>query len=125
MNKVVYNACYGGFGLSDKAVKLYAELSGIKLFPLKETYFTFWFLEDPKGRTVDQMFKEKVKDFYSRNIERHDPVLIKVVEQLGDEANGECAKLRIDTITGSQYKIDEYDGNETVVEPDGYDWKTV
>ena len=28
MNKVVYNACYGGFGLSEKARKLLNELKG-------------------------------------------------------------------------------------------------
>jgi len=58
MNKVVYNACYGGFGLSNKAIELYAELSGFKLFPIKDGYMTFWFAEDPKGRTVDQMFRK-------------------------------------------------------------------
>ena len=125
MNKVVYNACYGGFGLSNKAIELYAELSGFKLFPVKDGYMTFWFTEDPEDRTAEQMFKEKAKDFYARNLDRHDKVLVKVVEQLGKEASGECAKLQIEEISGSHYRIDEYDGAETVVEPDGYDWNVI
>ena len=31
--KVVINACYGGFGLSHKAIMRYAELKGFKLYP--------------------------------------------------------------------------------------------
>ena len=33
MLKVVYNACYGGFGLSDEAYILYAKLKGIDIYP--------------------------------------------------------------------------------------------
>ena len=29
--KVVINRCFGGFGLSDEAIELYAEKKGIKL----------------------------------------------------------------------------------------------
>jgi hypothetical protein len=32
-----------------------------------------------------------------------------------------CAKLAIEEVSGP-YRIDEYDGFETVKEPDGYDW---
>lgn len=32
LNKVVYNACYGGFGLSEKAQKLLNELKGEKVY---------------------------------------------------------------------------------------------
>jgi hypothetical protein len=55
------------------------------------------------------------------NIVRHDPILVQVVEELGDKANGMCAKLAIEEVSGP-YRIDEYDGFETVKEPDGYDW---
>jgi hypothetical protein len=30
MTKVAYNACYGGFSLSHKAIMRYAELKGIR-----------------------------------------------------------------------------------------------
>jgi hypothetical protein len=48
---------------------------------------------------------------------RHDPDLVKVVEDLGKEANGECAKLKIVTVKGL-YNIHEYDGLEETREPD-------
>lgn len=53
----------------------------------------------------------------SRPDDRADPILIQVVEELGDEANGKCAKLRIVEIPdGVDYEISEYDGNEHVSE---------
>ena len=50
------------------------------------------------------------------------PPIVAVVEALGDEANGPCASLEICEIGGNQYRIDEYDGAENVVTPEGYDW---
>jgi hypothetical protein len=32
MTKIVYNACHGGFGLSEAAILRYAEIKGIKLW---------------------------------------------------------------------------------------------
>lgn len=52
---------------------------------------------------------------WSVDISRHDPILVQVVEQLGDKANGMCAKLRIYETDSDKYIIEEYDGNETVV----------
>jgi hypothetical protein len=57
------------------------------------------------------------------NIERNDPALAQVVEELGDKANGSCAKLRIQEVpAGTLYRIDEYDGSESVMTHDAYDW---
>jgi hypothetical protein len=50
-------------------------------------------------------------------------VLVQVVEELGAEANGECAHLRIsDLPPGTLYRIDEYDGYESVATNDSYEW---
>jgi len=92
MPKIVYNGCYGGFGLSEEAKERYAELTGC----------------DP--------------DFYDRELPRHDPALVQVVEELGDEANGFCAQLRIEEIEGTKYRIDEYDGYESVEQPNDIEW---
>jgi len=52
-----------------------------------------------------------------REIERHNPLLVQVVEELGPSANGSCAELRIVEIPdGTDYEIDEYDGNEHIAE---------
>jgi len=95
MGKVVYNACYGGFGLSEEAKKLGEQLSG-----------------DPKWGN----------DIW--NMERTDPILVQVVEQLGSEkASGIYAKLTIEHLKNGQlYRITEYDGMESV--DTGYnDWR--
>lgn len=93
--KIVYNACYGGFSLSDKAIARYWE---IKATPIPERW-------------------------YNRNIKRDDPILVQVVEELKDEANGDFANLQIkDVPSGIKWRIDEYDGYEDVMTPDDYEW---
>lgn len=48
---------------------------------------------------------------------RADPLLIQVVEELGKEANGRCADLKIVEIPdGIKWHIEEYDGSEHVAE---------
>lgn len=59
--------------------------------------------------------------WYDCKVSRHDPVLVQVVEEMGDEANGDYAKLRIDEVSGP-YHIDEYDGFESVETSEGYQW---
>jgi hypothetical protein len=59
---------------------------------------------------------------YYRKICRHDHRLVQVVEELGEEANGSFSRLAIVELKGDRYRIDEYDGNETVQEPEGLDW---
>lgn len=116
MTKVVYNGCFGGFGLSDQAVLRYAELKGITLYrSYKSNSLRSLFYTDPD-----------MKHCYSINdISRADPSLAQVVEELGDAANGIYAKLYIEDIpAGTPYRIDEYDGNESVMTVDNYEWET-
>ena len=52
-----------------------------------------------------------------REIARNSPLLIQVVEELGEEANGRCADLSIVEIPdGVDWQIEEYDGNEHIAE---------
>lgn len=89
MAKIVYNACFGGFGLSAEAVEMGKAISG-----------------DPDWGSYDCMDKT----------ERHDAVLVSVVEAIGKKASGFYADLRVmDVLDGTRYRIDEYDGRETVV----------
>ena len=56
--------------------------------------------------------------------ERDDPVLIQVIEKLGKKANGRCAQIKIEDVPkGALWRIDEYDGNESVMTQDAYEWK--
>ena len=112
--KVVINRCYGGFGLSDKAVERYAELKGITLVKQKEKSYgdsAYWIdgIEDD-----DHYFSAyNLRD----NEYRTDPVAIQVIEELGKEANGFCADLSIVEIPDDvEWHIAEYDGIEWVAE---------
>lgn len=66
-----------------------------------------------------QKENEKFKSIYlSNRIEdREDKLLIQVIEELKEEANGYCAKLKIVEIPDDvQYEIEDYDGLEHISE---------
>lgn len=89
MQRIVINKCFGGFGLSKKAIDLY--------------------------KTKTEM--EDDFNLYAHDIERDDPILIEVIEELGEEANGACAELKIVEIPDDvKWEIEEYDGIEWVSE---------
>lgn len=87
---IVINTCYGGFGLSQRAEDEYRKLA---------------------------MIEHDNADWYSREIDRDDPYLVKVVNDLGMGANGPHANLKIVEVPGDvEWEIAEYDGNEWVAE---------
>lgn len=91
MTKVVYNRCHGGFGLSKQAEDLYFQLSGR---PSETEAKNYWVISC---------------------LDRADPFLVQVVETLGKLANGNCANLAIKDIpAGTRYRINDYDGYETI-----------
>jgi len=108
MTKVVYSACFGGFGLSAAAMRRYAELKGYTI----ASEHGYHYVLDETG-----------KRFSDDDIRRDDPFLVQVVEELGEEANTRFSDLRIrDLPDGTKYRIEEYDGNESVCTFDEYDW---
>ncbi len=125
--KVVTNRCYGGFSLSHEAVMLYAKKKGFTLYhtPLKgeDNLFTNYsrksFTKNPSPNyTVIDRWETPDEAYFSpREIERTDPDLIAVVEELKNQANGSYAKLEVTTIPdGVDYEIDEHDGLESIHE---------
>jgi hypothetical protein len=111
MVKIVYNGNYGGFSLSKKAIQRYSDLAGLGLTLIRKNE---WFerYDLPNGEEWDD-----------DNISRNDPFLAQVVEELGEEANGNFSRLMIREIPeGTRYRIDEYDGLETVMTIDEYEW---
>ena len=57
------------------------------------------------------------------DMDRTDPILVRVVEELGEDANGMCADLVIDDLpAGTKYRIDEYDGLESIETEDDIKW---
>ena len=86
--KIVINTCYGGFSLSPEAEQLYKERKGIT---------------DP--------------NWYYWDVERNDPVLVQIVEEMGSAAEGSYAELTIvDIPEDVEWTVQEYDGNEWVAE---------
>lgn len=100
--------CYGGFSLSDEAIKLYGKLSGWTVVAEIDKY----------GYT--NFYRDSVSNdnfICDHDIERDDPLLVQVVEQLGDAARGTHAKLRVVEVPDDvQWTIEEYDGTEWIAE---------
>lgn len=87
--KLVINTCYGGFSVSEDGIARYLEITGIK----------------------------PSKNFYNRDIPRNDPALVQVVEEMGADADGRCAELKVVDIPDDvEWQIEEYDGIEWVAE---------
>ena len=105
--KIVINSDYGGFYLSDLAIEIYADRKGIKL---KKEKITF-------GGII--LFTNVVtnEDFESRDIERNDPILVKIVEELGSKSFGFAANLKIVEIPDDvNWEVIQYDGLEHIAE---------
>ena len=120
--KIVKNVCFGGFGLSNEACEWLIKNKGWKCGEWENGYF-------PKGVHLvktewnDYAINEAIvigseKHIGSENIKfRSHPDLISVVEELGEEANGRCADLKIvDVPDGLDLEITEYDGVESIEE---------
>jgi hypothetical protein len=97
--KVVYNTSIGEFSISREALTRMQEL----------------------GYTGDAGIHNDCVYLY--DYARHNPILVQVVEELGPKANSRHGCLRIAEVSGP-YRIEEYDGWETVMEPDDYEWVT-
>lgn len=86
--KIVINTCYGGFGLSKEAFAQYCKETGT----------------NPKA----------VGDW---EMPRDNPVLIRIVEEMGEAADGSYAALKVVEIPdGVNWCIEDYDGQEWVAE---------
>lgn len=134
--KVVINRCFGGYGLSHEAIMRYLDLRGITVYPEQGEgtwkFWTYW-LQKPEDRLEEkegesfytmsmderQAYNKQYSDetFGGEDISRNDPILIQVIEELGDAANGDHAELAIVEIPDDvEWEISEYDGSEHVAE---------
>ena len=83
MKKVCINKCFGGFSLSNAAIQRYGELAGLNLVSKDKGYNNQWYID-----SVDD------ENFFSiYNIPRDDPILIQVVEELGEASWGGAAEV--------------------------------
>jgi hypothetical protein len=117
MTKIVYNSCFGGFGLSHKAIMRYGELANLNLLYVQGDH-----------EWNSHYYRDGIQDdehyFSDRDIPRTDPFLVQVVEELGNEAGDIYSELAIRELEpGTKYRIDEYDGAESVMTIDEYEWR--
>ena len=147
--KVVVNKCYGGFGLSVKALMKLIEM---KSDIIEKTTVQHYYCgsDDYKKRNAPcynpnwkEKFEKDSKDkksdvgngFYTfgwgetltddkfiydidiYRLDRSNKDLITVIEDMGEEVNGNHAELKVIEIPdGVEYEIDEYDGIESIHE---------
>jgi hypothetical protein len=108
MPKIVINTSYDRFCVSHKAFMRLRELG--QPDALKETdHGAYWpAAASPQEPSLNQ---------FGEQIPRDDHRLVQVVEELGREANGHCAALKVVTIPDDvQWVIEKKDGSERVSE---------
>jgi hypothetical protein len=138
--KVVINACYGGFSLSPEAELRLYELgcAGLEVTPVDKYYppeergdesalgyarsIKEWReyragVDKGRGLFITTFSPDEKFVLNARDIPRDDALLIKVVDEMGEAADGAYAKLRVIEIPdGLDYEVSEYDGFEHIAE---------
>jgi hypothetical protein len=131
--KVVINACFGGFSLSPEAtLEVYKRGGPIEATPVEDWFTTStgkreieewrdYLASPPRVRARSSFITVFSPDekfvLCSRPGERSHAVLVQVVEEMGEAANGSCADLKVVEVPdGVDWEISEYDGNEHVAE---------
>ena len=138
--KIVINKCFGGFSISKKCAEYMSELGSEQAKAELEEYNrlqndvlkyrTEGTYPDGASKSEKMTIKlyaesDSLPGWYGygygsgfdNGYERSDPLLVKAVEVLGEEADGLCAKLKIVEVPDDvSWYIDDYDGMETVHE---------
>jgi len=134
--KIVINACFGGFSLSPEAtLELWKRGGPVVATPVAEFYgkssgaesdLAAWrtYLANPALRRslahTTVFSPDESLALYAGRCDgesRAHPELVKIVEEMGEAANGSCAKLKVVEVPdGIDWEISEYDGYEHVAE---------
>jgi len=137
MKKIVINACFGGFGVSEAGMRRYAEIKGINLYVEPDLRFpslgepTYWIVpKSERPASIENEWHERTMEerqiyndayskctIYPRDIPRDDAALVQVVEEMGEKSSSRFADLKVVEIPDDvDWEISEYDGNEHVAE---------
>lgn len=139
--KVVINVCFGGFGLSDAAYEKLSEWGvPVRKYIKQDTDEKGRYKPQPANngevifdRELTPLGQDSMNDIYHKYKDkaslsqrywdgwtrenRTHPLVIRVVEELGNIANGPCAELKVVEIPdGTDYTVEEYDGREHIAE---------
>ena len=114
VRKVVINACHGGFSLSHEAILLYNRYSGTQICWRDLEPSSSW---SPRLYYLDPECTDQ-HHWSDQDLVRDDPVLVRVVEELGGEAaGGPAADLKVVKIPADvSWLIQDHDGLEWVAE---------
>ena len=101
--KVLVNECYGGYGISVEAGKLWLERKAIPYEIYEDGYNLILIINGER-------------QYISHYISRTDETLIEIFEEKGSEfTSGRHAELALEEIPdGCEYDIHEYDGTEYI-----------
>jgi len=134
MQKIIINACFGGYGFSKAATKLYAEKKGLDIWVQpgrlrslnSDTYWLVpedqWVNQDNWHSMSDEEKKISNKNYRERTLDltqlpRTDETLIEVVTELGKEASDSYSNLIVIEIPDDvEWQVEEYDGYEHIAE---------
>lgn len=126
MYKYVINDCFGGFGLSQKALEYLRDKKGWRVAPREKTnnmYHSDVLKLIEEGYRLyehDSSIIGPLVELESRSelTFRADPDIVEVVEKLGAEANDRCSYLKVIECPiapdSNLLEIDDYDGVETL-----------
>jgi hypothetical protein len=131
--KIVINTCFGGYNLSHEAMLAYCDLKDIQVWPEKDDFYWNYWTVPPETRVQHKPHEEfyamplaarkAYNDVYisqiicRSDIERTDPVLVQIVEQLGEAAWGDLSELKVVEVPDDvDWYISEFDGKERVAE---------
>lgn len=114
IRKIVINKVHGGFGLSHEAILRYHELSGTKIYWRALEPSSSW---SPKLYYLDPECTD-ANHWSHRDILRDDPVLVRVVEEMGGDVAGDVhSHLKVVRIPADvDWIVQEYDGMEWIAE---------
>jgi hypothetical protein len=143
--KIVINKCFGGFDLSHKAIMLYAKKKGMGIYAYETDYsdrltpndFSVKYIKVEDNESyrycLDYLTKDfgdsfidlddsgkEINDYYfsKYDIERTDPALVEVVEELKEEASANGSELIVGEVPDDvPYEIHDHDGWEEVTAP--------
>jgi len=111
--KIALNVNYGGFELSQKAYERLIEL-GVNATKDRTSSSSELCIHEYTGEDIE--FYGRYSSYLGYDV-RTNPLLIQVIEELGDDANTELSCIEIVEIPdGIHYEIYDYDGIETAHE---------
>lgn len=135
--KVVINACFGGFAISEAAYSKLIEWGiPVRRYGEETRDPNTGLYSGPKGNegmvifdreltpaedrsAVDEAMTRLAGRYWAAWLDRarSHPLLVRLVEELGEAVNGPCAKLKvIEVPDGVEWEVSEYDGYEKVEE---------